>query len=230
MELIQFDFDIIIRLLVAAFFGGLVGVERSIHGRDAGLRTHLLVSLGSACFTAISYEMALQGSAGGFLSDPARIAAQIVTGIGFLGAGVIIKAGINVRGLTTAASLWVTAAMGMASGAGMYKTAFITVVITLVSLQILKSVESFYSKDFYRRLKIKTRLNTDMMGVMKQLNKKGFEVLHCDIRKDYDKEVEETNFGIKLRGKLLTDQSSTQIIQILEEQGIELIEFSWTLS
>ena len=97
--------DLIIRMLLASLLGGLIGLERDLHGRAAGLRTHLLVSLGAAVFTILS-ELVSRNSAGtGIMTDPGRIAAQIVTGIGFLGAGVIIKEGVNVRGLTTAACL-----------------------------------------------------------------------------------------------------------------------------
>ena len=101
------------RLLLAAFLGALVGLERELHDHPAGMRTHLLVSLGSAGFTVLSIAMA-QGPG----ADPTRIAAQIVSGIGFLGAGAILKEGATIRGLTTAASLWSVAAVGMAAGAG----------------------------------------------------------------------------------------------------------------
>ena len=107
---------VLVRLLVAAGLGAAIGFERELHDREAGIRTHLLVALGSALFTMIS--------AYGFTGfapvrwDPTRIAAQVVTGIGFLGAGAIIREGISVRGLTTAASLWVVAGIGMGAGAG----------------------------------------------------------------------------------------------------------------
>src|SRR5881397_273893 len=107
------DLTIALRLLLAAILGALIGLEREIHDHPAGMRTHLLVSLGSAGFTALSiYAFPAPGA------DPARVAAQIVTGIGFLGAGAILKQGVTIHGLTTAASLWVVAAVGMAAGAG----------------------------------------------------------------------------------------------------------------
>src|SRR5262245_178275 len=101
-----------VRLLVAAALGALVGLEREIRDPPAGMRTHLLVCLGSAGFTVLS--IAAFPAPG---SDPARVAAQIVTGVGFLGAGAILKEGATIRGLTTAASLWAVAAVGMAAGA-----------------------------------------------------------------------------------------------------------------
>jgi putative Mg2+ transporter-C (MgtC) family protein len=110
-----------VRLSVAAGLGAAVGIEREFRDREAGIRTHLLVALGSALFTIISaygfHEFLASGDSV-VRADPTRIAAQIVTGIGFLGAGAIIREGLSVRGLTTAGSLWVVAAIGMASGAG----------------------------------------------------------------------------------------------------------------
>ncbi len=117
--ILNFSVDLMIKLAVATLLGGILGLEREIHGRPAGLRTHLLVSLGAAAFMVMSPLVASMSK--DFQGDPGRIAAQIVTGIGFLGAGAIVKEGINIRGLTTAACLWVAAAIGMASGAGLYR-------------------------------------------------------------------------------------------------------------
>jgi len=129
------DLTFALRLLTAAVLGALIGLEREIHAHPAGMRTHLLVSLGAAGFTVLSIA--------GFPSpgaDPARIAAQIVTGIGFLGAGAILKEGATIKGLTTAASLWVVAAVGMAAGAGAWITALTITVIAIVSLWPLRLI------------------------------------------------------------------------------------------
>jgi putative Mg2+ transporter-C (MgtC) family protein len=133
--------DSLLRLVVAAALGGAIGVEREIRDREAGIRTHLLVSLGSALFTIVSaYGLhAFQTSGDNVVrADPTRIAAQIVTGIGFLGAGAIIREGLSVRGLTTAGSLWVVAAIGMASGAGYYWPAVVTTLLTIFALWPLR--------------------------------------------------------------------------------------------
>ena len=127
------------RLLLAAVLGAAVGLEREIHDHPAGMRTHLLVSLGAAGFTVLS--IAGFPSAG---ADPARVAAQIVTGIGFLGAGAILKQGVTITGLTTAASLWVVAAIGMAAGAGAWVTALTITVIAVVSLWPLRLITDKY--------------------------------------------------------------------------------------
>jgi putative Mg2+ transporter-C (MgtC) family protein len=128
--------DTLLRVGVAAALGGAIGLERELDEKAAGLRTHLLVSVGAALFTLVG--------AYGFAEfprssiDPSRIAAQIVTGIGFLGAGVIFRQGFAVRGLTTAASLWLVAAVGMAAGAGFWKGAVIATGAGLVSLRPLE--------------------------------------------------------------------------------------------
>src|ERR1044072_6911532 len=126
---------ILLRLSVAAALGGSIGLERELRERQAGLRTHLVVCVGSALFTLVS--------AYAFISpkvDPTRIAAQIVSGIGFLGAGAIIRQGLSVRGLTTAATLWLVAAIGMASGAGYYDAAVIATLGGLLTLGPLRIV------------------------------------------------------------------------------------------
>jgi putative Mg2+ transporter-C (MgtC) family protein len=123
--------DVGFRLVIAALLGGAIGFEREIHGHPAGMRTHMLVSLGSAAFTVLGVFFF---SSPGVSTDPSRIAAQIVSGIGFLGAGAILKYGTSVRGLTTAASLWATAAVGMAAGAGAWLVAVVTTVLIVLSL------------------------------------------------------------------------------------------------
>jgi putative Mg2+ transporter-C (MgtC) family protein len=133
--------DNLARLTLAAVLGGAIGFERELRDREAGLRTHLLVCLGSALFTIVSaygFRDFLTGGDQVIRADPTRIAAQIVTGIGFLGAGAIIRQGLTVRGLTTAATLWVSAAIGIACGAGYYSGAVIGTVVTLIALWPLR--------------------------------------------------------------------------------------------
>jgi len=138
--------EVALRLAVAAALTGAVGLERELRERAAGLRTHMLVGVGSALFTIVSaYAWGdfvfdrTQGTA----FDPTRIAAQIVTGIGFLGAGVIIRQGLSIRGVTTAAGLWVAAAIGMAVGAGYWGAALIGTGVVLVGLGPLRMAEGW---------------------------------------------------------------------------------------
>ncbi len=134
---------VLLRLGVAGALGGAIGIERELRERGAGLRTHMLVALGAALFTVVSafgFADVIGRSDPNTVArlDPSRIAAQVVSGIGFLGAGAIIRQGLTIRGLTTAASLWIVAAIGMAAGAGMYAAAAIGTVIVLFSLGPLR--------------------------------------------------------------------------------------------
>jgi putative Mg2+ transporter-C (MgtC) family protein len=135
--------DVAFRLILAAVLGGAVGFEREVREREAGLRTHVLVSVGSALFFIVSAYAWTDWSFSqreGLVFDPTRIAAQIVSGIGFLGAGAIIRQGLSVRGVTTAATLWLVAGIGMASGAGYWEAAFIATIAALVTLWPLRIV------------------------------------------------------------------------------------------
>jgi len=132
------EIDIVIRLCLAFLGGGIIGFERSYRRQVAGLRTHILIALGAASLMLLSIWIPQNFSERG---DPGRIAAQVVSGIGFLGAGAIIRLGSNIRGLTTAASLWLTAAIGLTIGAGMYVTAITAEVLALITLFVLHKVE-----------------------------------------------------------------------------------------
>lgn len=132
------DWQIIARLILAGILGGFIGLERESHGRPAGLRTHILVCLGASLIMIIS-AYGFSQFAG--VRDPARLAAQVVSGIGFLGAGTIMREGANIRGLTTAASLWVVAGIGLAVGSGSYMPAIITTVLAVGTLTLLDKAE-----------------------------------------------------------------------------------------
>jgi putative Mg2+ transporter-C (MgtC) family protein len=167
--------DAFLRLAVAAGLGAAIGIEREVREREAGIRTHLLVSLGSCLFTIVSaygFHEFLSSGASVVRADPTRIAAQIVTGIGFLGAGAIIREGISVRGLTTAASLWMVAAIGMAAGAGYYWPAVAGTVLTLFALWPLRTIAWYAMERFRppeRRLVVELREGSsvkDLLDVM----------------------------------------------------------------
>ncbi|HEU5188049.1 MAG TPA: MgtC/SapB family protein [Methylomirabilota bacterium] len=136
--------ELAIRMLVGALLGGIIGYERDYHGRPAGLRTHLIVALASATFMVVStHFMYFQRYAAGdrISVDAARIAASVAVGIGFLGAGAILRTGISVQGLTTAAGLWLVSAIGLAAGAGMYLESVIATAIGLAALWGLRRFE-----------------------------------------------------------------------------------------
>jgi putative Mg2+ transporter-C (MgtC) family protein len=166
--------DIVARLLLAAVLGAIVGLEREVHDHPAGTRTHLLVSVGSAGFTVLSiYAFQAPGA------DPARIAAQIVTGVGFLGAGAILKEGATIRGLTTAASLWAVAAVGMAAGAGALIVALAVTFIIVVSLWPLRLVTGrFVGREQHR---VRLALATDLAGltrIVEAIGEGGGTIVH----------------------------------------------------
>ena len=133
------DFELLGRLGLAAIFGMLVGIEREVAGHSAGLRTHLLVAVGAAMFTILSFT-AFPTVSADVRADTSRVAAQIVSGIGFLGAGAILRYGRVVRGLTTAASIWAVAALGMAAGTGEYVLAIGGTAIIVIALAPLRAV------------------------------------------------------------------------------------------
>jgi len=132
--------QLMLRLLIAAGLGGAIGLEREIHQKPAGLRTNILIAVGSALFTALSIQIAQAGG------TPDRISAQIVTGIGFLGAGAILRSEHHVQGMTTAATIWVNSAVGMAAGAGEFLMATVTTVITLIVLAVLPPIEAYFEQ------------------------------------------------------------------------------------
>ena len=140
------DLEVIQRLLLAAAVGGVIGAEREVRRKSAGFRTNILIAMGAAVFTMMSISIAADWG-----GDSTRIAAQIVTGIGFLGAGAIIRTGRDVHGLTTAATVWVNAALGIAAGAGAYHIAIIAGAITLIVLLILGPIEVAFERWVERR-------------------------------------------------------------------------------
>lgn len=147
--------EVVVRLLATAALCGLIGLERETRDQPAGFRTHILLGLGAALFTLVSAygfpgftDAALQSNGRGVQFDPTRIAAQIVTGVGFLGAGAIIRRGVDIRGLTTAASIWSAAAIGMAAGAGFYFGAVATTAVVLATLYLLRGVRMFVVSRF----------------------------------------------------------------------------------
>jgi putative Mg2+ transporter-C (MgtC) family protein len=174
-----FQLDILLRLTAAAVLGGVMGLEREVHGHQAGMRTHMLVALGSAIFTVLSIYGFPQ-MPGTAATDTSRISAQVVTGIGFLGAGAIIKYGTNIRGLTTAASLWVVASIGLAAGAGAY---FLALGGTMIALMALWPVHILVGKLQLSRgrlmhVELDLRKLDDFAGVSKVLLSHHVEIIN----------------------------------------------------
>ncbi len=226
------SWELIVRLLVAALLGALIGLERDIHGRAAGLRTHLLVCMGAALFMIISESMTdlvQYRSAGNaiILPDPGRIAAQVVTGIGFLGAGTIIKEGFNVRGLTTAACLWMAAAIGLSAGIGSYTLACASTFIALCSLLGLNYFEKCYPKDIYRRLIVCAHQDTDISTIVDAVKRKNLRITHCLHEKDYESAMVRVDLSVRIYRKGGADKLSHAIFKSLEDANVQLKSIQW---
>jgi len=219
------------RILLAAALGGILGIERDIHGRQAGLRTHLLVSAGAALFFILSTHIATFDVIVplGFtkVTDPGRIAAQIVTGIGFLGAGVILKEGFTVVGLTTAACLWISAAIGMASGAGLYIISICTTVLGLFSLILLRWFERSLRKDTYRNLLVSIPNEVDARQVIELVKSEEVMITSFGIERDYETLMTNARISLRLFYKGDVDNLSHLIIEKLEQSHIPLKAVKW---
>ncbi|MDT3356205.1 MAG: MgtC/SapB family protein [Bacteroidota bacterium] len=159
----------ILRIIVAGLLGGLIGLEREIRAKEAGLRTHFIVALGSALFMIIS-QYAFTGR-----FDAARVAAQVVSGIGFIGAGVIIFQKNVVRGVTTAAGLWVAAAIGLACGAGMYPVATAAAALTVICLEAMHIITNRYGERLLT-VKVTPADNEKLLILLDSLKKAGMDI------------------------------------------------------
>lgn len=157
------DFDIVIRLFISIILGLIIGLEREMTNKTAGLRTHILVCLGATVFTILSiYGFSCDNPENSIrlVHDPSRIAAQIVTGIGFIGGGAVLHYGMNIFGITTAATLWVTASIGMAVGAGSYPTAILATILTFIVLVLIRKFENkFLARGLGRGGRIKVTVS-----------------------------------------------------------------------
>ena len=165
MDFINFDYTIIIRLVVAAFFGGLIGLERAGSNHEAGLRTHIILCLGAATAMVVGETLAKQ-----YGGDIMRMGAQVISGVGFLGAGSIIVHGRRVKGITTAAGLWTTACVGIAVGSAMYIIATVVVLLMLFAMWGLRSLNSkIKPKSLKYMLRVNLSNRTALTGIMQKL-------------------------------------------------------------
>ena len=193
---------IILRLGISFVLSALIGIERERNRQPAGLRTHILICLGATIIMIISLYIP-QWSGGRYTSDPGRIAAQIVTGIGFLGAGAILKIGLNVKGLTTAANVWVVAAIGMTVGAGLYIAAAIVTGFTLLVLVVLNKIENkFLKNQLFKVLTIHFKANASQLNkVLDILKEENISVSNLDVYESEKKKMTIIKMIIKVPGK-----------------------------
>ena len=167
--------EFIVKILFSMLFGALIGVEREVTNKFAGLRTHILVSLGACVFTILSIH-GFPVDTDRYNADPARIAAQVVTGIGFIGGGTVLRMGNNIYGITTAATLWLAASVGMACGAGFYWLGALCSLLALFTLVVIRFMEfKFFPKSAKTATKIKAQIfvkNEDVKKEAEDLAKK----------------------------------------------------------
>ena len=217
--------EFILRLLAATAMGAAIGFEREYHAKEAGLRTHLLVALGSCLFMILSiygFDFMLGRDHVSF--DPSRIAAQVVTGIGFIGAGTIIFQKQAVRGLTTAAGLWVTAAIGLACGNGMYWVALVTTVIVLVSLGLINVYLPYFSQKEHT-VTFLVEDYTVLTEVMENLHREKITVLNYEMHKDAEENNGKMLVSLEIRMKRYNNVK--EIAAILRNfEKVELVQIS----
>lgn len=209
------DSEIVLRLLLAALLGALVGIERERQNQPAGLRTHMILAVGSCLAMILSIMMAFQFLPTISGSDPARLAAQVISGIGFLGAGAIMRFGTSVKGLTTATSLWTIAVVGLAVGAGHYFAAIMTCVLLLVILVILNIIEKKFIRS-YTTINVivnaddRPQLLSELKSLMAKENKK---IISTSIQKNLHKET----VSIMLVVRTLQEEPVDLLVSMLSE-------------
>lgn len=214
------DLEMVGRLALAGALGGLIGLERVTHGQSAGLRTHMVVSLGACLIMLVSFHVhSLEGKA-----DPGRIAAQVVTGIGFLGAGAILRFGMSIKGLTTAACLWTAAGIGLAAGCGYWKAAAVTTLFTLLTVFILDRLEKtvLHGRAF-RRIHIHAK---DMAGLVGRvegiLERRGLGIKEVDIQRDVVEKRLQITILATCEEKTDVDSLSREVSEIGEVEKVEI--------
>jgi putative Mg2+ transporter-C (MgtC) family protein len=209
--------EVVLRVVLAALLGGAIGLERELREREAGLRTHMLVSVGAALFTMVSAYAWTDwrfSTAQGLVFDPTRIAAQVVSGIGFLGAGAIIRQGLSVRGLTTAATLWVVAAIGMAAGVGYYEAAVVTTALVLISLwplRILAYRLAVRVRPEEGRLAVDLPSGASAVSVLEAVERAGANVRSLEFEEEGDRR------RIDLHVRLGTERTAAELIDALTQ-------------
>jgi putative Mg2+ transporter-C (MgtC) family protein len=223
------NYEILFRLFLAAVLGAVVGLEREVHGRPAGIRTYLLLCMGSALIMVVSELLFVKYEAKGLAdilrADPARIAAQAITGIGFLGAGVILRYKDTIRGLTTAAAIWVACAVGLAIGAGFYLFGSAVTGFTLVSLVGIKALERHLKKDWYKEMTVVARDEAGQLNRIQEIIVKNeFEIVNFGLKKDLERHEVRASFLLRVR----TVHPSRQVLQeIFAVDGVKSVDLDF---
>ena len=214
---------ILFRLIFAAILSGAVGFEREFHGRAAGFRTHILLCVGSTLIMLTSMHI-FDLYSSKISPDPARIAAGVITGIGFLGAGTIMHSKSTVRGLTTAASLWVVAGIGLAVGSGFYFGSIVTTALTIVTLMFFSRLEyTMIRKDWYKTIVIETKEGVDQLKAIRGLiEDRKSEITDFEV----DRAGDGVNMMLKVGLKLYQLRTADQLIDDLSHlDGVKHVKW-----
>ena len=191
-------YEVIFKLLLGTLLGGIIGFERQTHGRPAGFRTQLLVCVACVLIMIISESYYSQGPFNSVYArvDPTRIAAGAMTGVGFLGAGVILKTGVSIQGLTTAACIWIVSAIGLAIGAGQYVAGIAGFAITFFSLWILRILENRIPRLVYKYIRLVSDETGDENTIRALFKKRGFDIVKMDYDIEFQKKEKTYIFTI----------------------------------
>lgn len=191
---------IVIRLCCAVLAGFFIGFERERHNQPAGLRTHMVLALGASMIMVLSIYIPSEFVVKGFLGDPGRMAAQVISGIGFLGAGAILRFGFNVKGLTTAASIWATTGLGLAFGAGYYFLGLVCTILLIIILYLFDKIEDFLiKKRNLRNIKvIFDSRNLSSSRIIESVKKFNTEIKHTSLTENIELETTEIEIDCKI--------------------------------
>ncbi|GIO42830.1 transporter [Paenibacillus apis] len=222
--------DMTIRILIALLLGGIIGFEREVNNHAAGFRTHILVCVGSATIMLLSiYGFGEFAGESNVRMDPARLAAQVITGIGFLGAGAIIRTGSFVSGLTTAASIWVVAGIGLCVGAGFYYVAVLVTLLVLVSLFVFQKWEKYILRKYRRHeMNIKMYDHQGTLGqIVEELDEQGIQIHELLVQSNNKTEEKSKTIIVRLSVKLPRENKIVSAInRIYNFEDVLSIEIS----
>lgn len=217
------QYEFLLRILIAGVLGALIGLERERRSKEAGLRTHFLVAVGSAVIMIISKYGFGDVLSEDIVLDPSRVAAQVVSGIGFLGAGMIIVERASIHGLTTAAGIWATAGIGLAIGSGMYEIGVFASLLVIVGLEFLKMIFQPIIPQTYR-IEVEATNHEAIPAIIQILTNKEIKI------KDYQVKIKEkaetTIYSIEFKVKSATRWEENELVRILHQiDGVQTVKF-----
>ncbi len=215
--------QIILRILLSAVLGAVIGFERERNNQPAGLRTHMILVIGATLAMVLSINLGYQFARPGTPADPARLAAQVISGIGFLGAGAILRYGYNVKGLTTATSLWTMAIVGLAVGAGYYLVSVATTALMLLVLGLLNVIENrFVRTSVSRYISIQADYSKGVVKSIRQLvNEFSDDLLSFTIQKH----VKNKRLRIQIVARIHRDQTLEELVDALSDiEGVRSLK------